>query len=97
MSNINVNNYTTAMLPRDSSQQIVSDILEEKNKEPDIGDVIFFKKNNQINHVGIYINNIDFIHSSGYVKINSIFISSDYYCPDLANKYFKTFKIIDSQ
>ena len=95
--NVNVNNYTTAMFPRDSSQQITSDILKEKNKDPDIGDVIFFKKNNQINHVGIYINNTDFIHSSGYVKINSIFTSSDHYCPNLAKKYFKTFKIVGSQ
>jgi hypothetical protein len=93
--NINSNNYTKNIFPRDSYQQIISNILKENNKSADIGDVIFFKSNDRIDHVGIYINNVDFIHSSGYVKLNSIDSSSIYYCSDLAEKYFKTFKILD--
>ena len=35
--------------------------------------------NDKVEHVGLYINNRDFIHSSGSVKINSIDKESEYY------------------
>ena len=80
-------------LPRDTSKQILSTILEENNREPDVGDLIFFKTNKLIDHIGLYINKMDFINSSGTVKINSINNKSKYYCQKLSKKYFKTFRI----
>ena len=77
--NVNVSNYRTAMLPRDASQQILSDILIEKQGEANIGDIIFFKNSNKINHVGLYINKRDFVHSSGFVRVNSLDEKSKYY------------------
>ena len=77
--NVNANNYRTGILPRDASQQILSGILVEKKRKPSIGDIIFFKTSNKIDHVGLYINNRDFIHSSGFVKVNSVDKRSKYY------------------
>lgn len=65
--------------PRDTSQQVLSNMLLEKKGTPNIGDIIFFKMNDKVDHVGLYINNRDFIHSSGSVKINSIDKESKYY------------------
>jgi len=65
--------------PRDTSQQILSNILVEKENKPNIGDVIFFKTDNKVDHVGLYINDREFIHSSGFVKINSIDKENEYY------------------
>jgi len=81
-------------LPRDASMQISSKLLKvvETSK---IGDLIFFKENNRVVHVGIYINDIDFMHSSGFVKINSINKKSKYYCEKLEVNYYKTYRIID--
>ena len=59
---------------------------------PQVGDLIFFKINDNINHVGLYINDIDFIHASGCVRINSINKKSKYYCKDLAINYYGTYK-----
>ena len=58
-------------IPRDSHEQIKCDKFKETNFSKK-GDLIFFSKNNKINHVGLFINNNEFIHSSGNVKINSI-------------------------
>jgi len=74
---LNVSNIKD--FPRDTSQQILSNMLLEKKGTPNIGDIIFFKMNDKVDHVGLYINNRDFIHSSGSVKINSIDKESEYY------------------
>ena len=44
-----------------------------------LGDIVFFSKNNILNHVGIFIDDNEFIHSSGYVRINSINPNSKLY------------------
>ena len=80
---VNANNYKTEILPRDASEQVLSDILVEKKDQPRIGDIIFFKDNRIINHVGLYINKVDFIHSSGCVKVNSIYRRSQFYSKKL--------------
>ena len=80
------------MLPRDASEQVLSDILTKKKEEPNIGDIIFFKTNSKVNHVGLYINNREFIHSSGYVKINSINKESQYYSENLDINLYPKFK-----
>ena len=63
MMNINI--------PRDSSNQIKSDNLSKVDSSQTC-DLIFFKKDGLINHVGLFINENEYIHSSGQVKINSI-------------------------
>ncbi len=93
VSNVNAGNAETSFLPRDASKQISSDILIKSNNEANIGDVIFFQSENKINHVGIYINNMDFIHSSGFVKLNSIDRKSQYYSNDLEKKVYGVYKI----
>ena len=79
--------------PRDASQQVSSNIIVEKKGKPSIGDIIFFKSDNSINHVGLYINNIDFVHSSGCVKINSIDKESSYYSSKLKLNLYGIYEI----
>ncbi|HCE57623.1 MAG TPA: hypothetical protein DER09_07360 [Prolixibacteraceae bacterium] len=63
------------ILARDASQQAkygeVVDFSKIENLQP--GDLLFFGRSAQrVTHVGIYISNGDFIHSSGRVHIGSI-------------------------
>ena len=91
--NVNASNYRSAILPRDASQQISSDILTKKKDEPNIGDIIYFKNGNKINHVGLYIDKRDFIHSSGFVKVNSIDKKSKYYSDKLKMNFHGIYRI----
>ena len=79
--------------PRDTSKQINSKFLSPISGIPSKGDIIFFKKNNIVNHVGIYINNNCFIHSSGSVKINSISNSSEYFSENLKSMKNQIFRL----
>ena len=67
--------------PRDAKDQVVSDMLYEiKINDTFEGDLIFFEKDNIVNHVAIVINLVinqdelllEVIHASGSVKISSI-------------------------
>lgn len=68
-------------LPRDASQQVyVGELVDTQNGFDNLlpGDLLFFgsrKDQNsgkeRITHVAIYIGNLEFIHSSGRVRINS--------------------------
>lgn len=69
------------MLPRDASQQVhVGEIVDTENGFESLqpGDLLFFGRketdstSERITHVGIYIGENEFIHSSGSVKINSL-------------------------
>ena len=79
--------------PRDTFKQINSKFLSPISGTPSKGDIIFFKKNNIVNHVGIYINNNCFIHSSGSVKINSISNSSEYFSENLKSMKNQIFRL----
>ena len=57
--------------PRDTKDQIKYKNIELIKYNYKRGDLIFFSKNNIINHVGMFINEKEYIHSSGCVKINS--------------------------
>ncbi len=60
-------------LPRDSKDQLAYPILKDQSlKENKIGDLIFFAKNDRINHIAISLGNENYIHSSGFVRINSL-------------------------
>ena len=65
--------------PRDTLDQIKSDKLYKIENNPELGDLIFFKKDSKVCHVGFYINNNEFIHSSGYVKYASIIKNNKYF------------------
>ncbi len=68
--------YTQGIiLARDASQQArygePVDFSNRNNLQP--GDLLFFGSSaQQIKHMGIYLGNGNFIHSSGMVRINSI-------------------------
>lgn len=76
------------ILARDASQQArygeAVDFTNRNNLQP--GDLLFFGRTAQrITHVGIYLGNGDFIHSSGRVHISSIDPSDPKYAPDRNN------------
>jgi hypothetical protein len=87
----NVSNIRT--FPRDTSQQILSKMLVEKKDTPTLGDVIFFKTNSKVDHVGLYINEKEFIHSSGFVKVNSIDKENKYYSNKLELNLYGIYEI----
>ena len=60
-------------LPRDSYQQMdYEGLVEIKYSEAQVGDLLFFLDNKNVNHVAISIGNEEIIHSSGYVKIEKL-------------------------
>lgn len=84
------------ILPRDASQQaLTGEIVEPgenfENLQP--GDLLFFGskaregKKERVTHVGMYIGNGEYIHSSGKVKINSILAEK----PNFNKHYFNGF------
>jgi gamma-D-glutamyl-L-lysine dipeptidyl-peptidase len=91
------------ILPRDASQQVHSGVLVDtksgfENLRP--GDLLFFGfKGNEtsaerITHVGIYIGNMEFIHSSGMVKINSLDKTKDNFSSFRYNTFIRAKRII---
>lgn len=68
-------------LPRDTTQQIEVGELIHSRTELQAGDLVFFKENGRVNHVGIAYDTDSFIHCSGFVRRNS-FAESD---PDYSN------------
>tara|TARA_B100000029_G_scaffold514621_1_gene618161 strand:+ start:685 stop:1509 length:825 start_codon:yes stop_codon:yes gene_type:complete len=93
VSSSNTGNSKRLFFPRDASKQVLSDTLIPIKDEPSVGNIIFFQSKNKVDHVGIYINNIDFIHSSGFVKLNSINTNSQYYSNELEKKVYGIYKI----
>ena len=60
-------------LPRDSYQQMdYKGLVEIKYSDAQVGDLLFFLDNKNVNHVAISIGNEEIIHSSGYVKIEKL-------------------------
>ena len=81
-------------LPRDSKDQY--EILKEnkvKLNEAKPGDILFFKQKGRICHVGMYSNNLRFIHSSGMVKENSLDEEDKLFDKKLMNKFEGVFSI----
>ena len=71
------------LLPRDANMQVnVGVDVDTSNSFEKLkpGDLLFFGPDeNRITHVGIYIGNCKFIHSSGRVKISSLVSSAENY------------------
>ncbi|MAJ44249.1 MAG: hypothetical protein CMF96_05820 [Candidatus Marinimicrobia bacterium] len=76
-------------LPRDSKDQFNYGNLKEHSKEENnVGDLIFFLKNDMINHIAISLGNDNYIHSSGYIKINSFNSKNENYDDSLFSMYY---------
>jgi len=76
------------IIPRDASQQALTGedvVITDDFSNLQMGDLLFFgskataERKERITHVGIYLNNGQFIHSATSVRINSLFKDSDIY------------------
>ncbi len=81
-------------LPRDSKDQFIFEKLKPiENKMNEVGDLVFFSKNDNINHIGISLGKETFIHSSGWVKVNSLNYLDSNYDDNLAKLHHSTLSI----
>ena len=83
-------------LPRDTKDQIKSNLLTEVVGDFKKGDLIYFHVDSVVNHVGMFIDEFQYIHSSVNVKINSINKNFDNYNNDLYNNILGVFRIKDA-
>jgi len=92
------------IIPRDASQQIHEGILIDDSKEfgkliP--GDLLFFGRKatesspERVIHVGMWIGNNEFIHSSGKVRISSMDKESENFDEYNYNRYLRTKRILN--
>lgn len=60
--------------PRDAKEQVkLGLIVENKIEALDRGDLLFFSNNYvEVSHVGLYLGDGQFLHASGFVRINSL-------------------------
>lgn len=90
------------VLPRDASQQVhVGDLVDTERdfSRLQIGDLLFFGTKNgdgtkQVVHVGIWLGDNQFIHSSGFVHISSMDSLSDNFDRYNYDRYLRTKRII---
>ena len=94
------------VLHRDASQQVHQGIQIDTDKgfeKLEKGDLLFFgrkasdKKSERITHVGMYLNNGRYIHSSGRVKINSFNPDHDDFSQYLLDIFVRAKRIINSK
>jgi hypothetical protein len=93
------------LLPRDASQQVlVGEMVDTQNGFDNIlpGDLLFFgTKDNysgkeKITHVAIYLGDLDFIHASGRVRINSLDDAKSNFAEDRFKTFIKAKRILSS-
>tara|TARA_R110002051_G_scaffold199877_1_gene266899 strand:+ start:23650 stop:24831 length:1182 start_codon:yes stop_codon:yes gene_type:complete len=93
------------ILPRDASQQIhTGEFIDEsqdfKNLIP--GDLLFFGKKatdtsaERVIHVGMWIGNNEFIHSSGQVRVSSVDKNAANFDAYNLNRYLRTKRVVNS-
>jgi gamma-D-glutamyl-L-lysine dipeptidyl-peptidase len=93
------------VLPRDASQQVHVGALvdtERNFSKLHVGDLLFFGTKNsdgseRVVHVGIWLGNGQFIHSSGFVHISSMDSLSDDFDKYNYDRYLRTKRIIGSE
>ncbi len=92
-------------LPRDASQQVhVGELVDTENGFDNLlpGDLLFFGKkdpnsgNEKITHVAIYLGNLEFIHASGRVRINSFNPANQNFAEDRLKSFIKAKRILSS-
>lgn len=64
-----LNGYT---LPRDASDQVRKGQEINSLEEAEVGDLLFFEKQEKITHVGIYLGDDKVIHASGKVRVDKV-------------------------
>jgi cell wall-associated NlpC family hydrolase len=90
------------LLPRDASQQVWSGV-EVPFDSLQVGDLLFFgekatpERTERVVHVGMWIGNKEFIHSSGMVKISTLDERSPRYDAHNAGRYMRARRILGSE
>ncbi|MBU2995889.1 C40 family peptidase [Cellulophaga baltica] len=93
------------VIPRDASQQVHTGELIDDDKDfsklkP--GDLLFFGtpatplKKERVVHVGMWIGNNEFIHSSGKVRISSVDKNAPNFDTENLNRYLRTKRLINT-
>jgi len=94
------------VIPRDASQQVQTGIPVDSTGnfgKLQIGDLLFFGKKatdsnrEKVVHVGMWIGNNEFIHSSGRVRVSSVEKASKNYDEYNLNRYLQTKRIFKQQ
>ena len=94
------------VIPRDASQQVRTgkQTDEDKNFENlEVGDLLFFGRQatdltaEKVVHVGMWIGNQEFIHSSGRVRISSFDKETDNYDEYNLNRYLRSKRILKKE
>ena len=94
------------ILNRDASQQVnQGDLVNTENGFDQLkpGDLLFFgrkktdSKKERITHVGLYVGNGTYIHSSGMVKLNSLNVNSEIYSEYLVDIFVRAKRVINSK
>jgi cell wall-associated NlpC family hydrolase len=92
-------------LPRDASQQVqVGELVDTKNGFDNLmpGDLLFFGSKDhatgkeKITHVAIYLGNMEFIHASGRVRINSLDRTKSNFAEGRLRTFIKAKRILSS-
>jgi cell wall-associated NlpC family hydrolase len=92
-------------LPRDASQQVhVGELVDTQNGFDNLlpGDLLFFgikdhdSGKEKITHVAIYLGNLEFIHASGRVRINSLDKSKSNFAEGRLKTFIKAKRILSS-
>ncbi len=92
------------IIPRDASQQVHTGLLADENKNfknLQAGDLLFFgtpatkDKKERVVHVGMWIGNNEFIHSSGRVHISSMDKNASNYDDYNFNRYLKSKRLLN--
>ncbi len=92
------------IIPRDASQQVHTGQLTDENKKFEnlqAGDLLFFgspatkDKKERVVHVGMWIGNNEFIHSSGRVHISSMDKGAPNYDEYNFNRYLKSKRLLN--
>ncbi|SHF55778.1 SH3 domain-containing protein [Fodinibius roseus] len=92
------------ILPRDASQQIKAGALVDNQKNFDqlqAGDLLFFGRPatktepRRVVHVGMWIGEMQFIHSSGRVHVSSVDSSAENFDPYNLDRYLESRRYLD--
>ena len=92
-------------LPRDASQQVhVGELVDTQNGFDNLlpGDLLFFGTKDhdsgkeKITHVAIYLGNLEFIHASGRVRINSFDKTKSNFAESRLKTFIKAKRILSS-
>ncbi len=93
------------IIPRDASQQVHAGELVDDGKDWnkfEVGDLLFFgvpaskNKSRRVVHVGMWIGHGKFIHSSGKVRISSVYPDSSEYDEYNVNRYLEARRYLEN-